>query len=47
MALFFHRALMGKIKDRSSLSASESIFPESLLLLSTSSINYKVSALRF
>ena len=47
MALFFHRALMGKIKDRSSLSASESLFSESLLLLSTPSINYKVSALRF
>lgn len=47
MALFFRRALIGKIKDKSSLSPSESLFPESLLLLSTPSINYKVSALRF
>lgn len=45
MALFFDRAFMEEIKDRSSLLASESL-SQPLLLLFAPSISYKVSALR-
>lgn len=45
MVLFSHRAFMDKINDRGSLSPFEGL-SQPLLLLSSPSINYKVSALR-